>query len=136
VSIIWRRAIHEWVAGGTVFQRWELGDFAKDMRRYLMGETPFPSNMAVVVLVCSDAESRRTWTIPTQFFDAGCLNFAFDVRGIRFRLMMGYLPEWAFSASCRSPLKPIFYGDIGEKTKRGWDHIKLVQAANKDLIPR
>jgi hypothetical protein len=59
VSVIWRRTIHEWAAGGTVFQRWELGDFARDMRRYLMGETPFPSNMAVIVLVCGDAESRR-----------------------------------------------------------------------------
>src|SRR5258708_1146119 len=86
LSIVWRRTIHEW---SPAIPRWELGQFAEDMRQYLLGETPFPRNMSVLVIVCSDEASRRIWTIPSQSVEVGCLNFSFDVRGIRFRVMMG-----------------------------------------------
>jgi hypothetical protein len=100
---------------------WELEQFAEDMRKYLLGEMPFPGNMAVIVIVCSDAASRRLWTIPTQFVEAGCLNFAFDVRGIRFRVMMGHLPPFAQVANCRGPQRPIFLADCEMKTQQGWE---------------
>jgi hypothetical protein len=56
LSIVWRRTIHEW---SRAIPRWELGQFAADMRQYLLGEAPFPRNMSVLVLVCSDEASRR-----------------------------------------------------------------------------
>jgi hypothetical protein len=104
------------------------------MRKYLHGETPFPGNMSVIVIVCSDEASRRTWSIPAQFVEAGCLNFAFDVRGIRFRVMMGHLPPFAHQANCRGTLRPIFLADCEKKTKEGWENMKAVQAANKERI--
>ena len=103
------------------------------MRRYLLGETPFPGNMAVIVNVCSDTASRRMWTVPYQFVEAGCLNFAFDVRGVRFRVMMGHLPRWAHEASCLAPQRPIFWADCEKKTKQGWENMKLAQMASKGL---
>jgi hypothetical protein len=128
LSIVWRRTIHDW---SPAIPRWELGQFAEDMRNYLLGETAFPGNMSVLVMVCSDVASRRIWTIPTQFVEAGCLNFAFDARGMRFRVMMGHLPPFAFAADCRGPLRPIFLADCEEKTKEGWENTKAVQAASK-----
>ncbi len=123
LSIVWRRTIHEW---SPAIPRWELGQFAEDMRKYLVGETPFPVNMSVLVMVCSDEASRRIWTIRTQFVEAGCLNFAFDVRGIRFRVMMGHLPTFAHQANCRGPLRPIFLADCEKKTREGWENTKAV----------
>jgi hypothetical protein len=128
LSIVWRRMIHEW---SPSVLRWELGQFAEDMRKYLLGETPFPGNVAVIVMVCSDEASRRMWTIPTQFVEAGCLNFAFDVRGIRFRVMMGHLPPFAHYANCRGPQRPIFLADCEKKTQQSWENTKAAQAANK-----
>lgn len=128
LSIVWRRTIHDW---SPAIPRWELGQFAVDMRNYLLGETAFPGNMSVLVMVCSDEASRRMWTIPTQFVEAGCRNFAFDARGMRFRVMMGRLPPFAFAADCRGPLRPIFLADCGKKTKEGWENTKAVQAASK-----
>ena len=128
LSIVWRRTIHEW---SPAVPRWELGQFAEDMRKYLLGETQFPDDMAVIVIVCSDEASRRMWTIPTQFVEAGCLNFAFDVRGIRFRVMMGHLPPFAYVANCRGPQQPIFLADCERKTQQGWENTKAAQAANK-----
>lgn len=127
VSIVWRRTIHEW---SPAIPRWELGQFAEDMRQYLLGNTPFPANMSVLVTVCSDDFSRRMWTIPSQFVEAGCLNFAFDVRGIRFRVMMGHLPAFAFSFDCRGPQRSIFFADCGKRAKAAWENTKAVQTAN------
>jgi hypothetical protein len=129
LSIVWRRTIHEW---SPAVPRWELGQFAEDMRRYLLGETSFPGSMAVIVIVCSDEPSRRMWTIPTQFVEAGCLNFAFDVRGIRFRVMMGHLPPFAQVANCCGPQQPIFLADCEKKTRQSWEGTKAAQAANKE----
>jgi hypothetical protein len=128
LSIIWRRTIHEW---SPALPRWELGQFAEDMRVYLLGQMPFPGNMSVIVMVCSDEVSRRMWTVPYQFVEAGCLNFAFDVRGIRFRVMMGHLPLFAHQANCVGPQRPIFLADCEKKTKEGWENTKAVQAANQ-----
>jgi hypothetical protein len=129
LSIVWRRTIHEW---SPAIPRWELGQFAEDMRRYLLRETPFPSNIAVIVMVCSDSASRRMWTVPYQFVEAGCLNFAFDVRGIRFRVMMGHLPPWAREANCLAPRRPIFWADCEKKTQQAWENTKLAQMASKE----
>lgn len=95
----------------------ELGQFAEDMRRYLLGETPFPVDMAVIVMVCKDEYSRRLWNVPHAFVGAGCLNVVFDARGMRFRILMGHVPWFAAEADCRGPSKPIFLAD--EKSGRG-----------------
>ena len=121
LSMVWRRTIHDW---NPALPRWELGQFAEDMRRYLVGETGFPSNMAVIVLVCSDLLSRRTWTIPTEFVEEGCLNFAFDVRGIRLRVMMGHLPIWAYAANCLSPQHPVFWGNCEKRMQQMWENTR------------
>lgn len=118
MSIVWRRTIHDWMLpNGTVLPRWELGNFAEQMRRYLRGETEFPSNSAVIVIVCSDPVSRRTWNLPVSFVEANCLNFRFLVRGIVFRVMMGSdMPQYFRDYSCLSARQCIFYGDCEKKT--------------------
>lgn len=128
-SIVWRRTIHEW---SPAVPRWDLGQFAEDMRQFFLGQIPFPVNMSVLVMVCSDEASRRMWTIPYQFIEAGCLNFAFDVRGIRFRVMMGHLPPFAHQTNCIGPQRPIFLADCENRTKEGWENTQAVQAANQN----
>jgi hypothetical protein len=48
--------------------------------------------------------------IPTQFVEAGCLNFAFDPGGRRFRVMIGTCQ--AFAADCRGPLQTDIRGGL------------------------
>src|SRR6266478_700301 len=71
----------------------------------------FPPDTAVIVIVCSDAESRKTWVTPSADVEADCLNFRFLTRGVFFRAMMGWrLPEFFRDRSCTSPRKCLFYG--------------------------
>jgi hypothetical protein len=114
ISIIWRRAVHDWaLPDGSMRPHDALGDFVEPMRLYLLGLAPFPPDTSVIVIVGSDDESRKVWTLPTQHVEADCLNFRFQTFGVMFRVMMGYR-QWEYfrEHSCTSPRKCIFYGSM------------------------
>ena len=113
ISVVWRVAATRWMMpDGNLTQEVDLGTFQENMRRYLLGEVPLPSDMAVIVIVCSDRESRMRFFHPGGHVEAGCINFRFLARGVLFRVMMGY-QMWPYlrDNSCTSPLKCIWYGD-------------------------
>jgi hypothetical protein len=117
VSVVWRAAAPRWLMpDGTFTQEVSLGTFQENMRRYLLAEAPFPGDMGVIVIVCSDLESRRRFFHPGGFVEARCINFRFLARGVYFRVMMGYqMTADVREASCTSPLKCI-YGDCEKLT--------------------
>ncbi|MBV9760170.1 MAG: hypothetical protein JO340_06375 [Acidobacteriaceae bacterium] len=119
ISVVWRAAVIQWLMeDGTYTQKVSLGDFQEDMRRYLIGETTLPSDMAVIVIVCSDATSRQGFTYPTGFVEANCINFRFLARGIVFRLLIGYgMTGFLKQAACTSTIKPIWYGNCESRTR-------------------
>jgi hypothetical protein len=45
------------------------------------------------------------------------MNFYFDMRGIRFRVMMGHVPSAWRRISCSAAYRPVFWGDCERKTK-------------------
>ena len=82
------------------------------MRQYLLGTSSLPPDTAVIVIVCSDEESRKVWITPTTHVEATCLNFRFLARGVFFRAMMGrQLPVLFRDICCTSPRKCLFYGN-------------------------
>ena len=116
LGIVWRAIVHDWtMPDGTILARQAIGDFEPPIRSYLLGGT-FPPDTSVIVIVCSDHQSRRIWTAPTIFIEANCLNFGFHARGVYFRVMMGYqLPEAFREWSCASPRKCLFYGNVAHR---------------------
>lgn len=119
LSVVWRAMVIRWTKpDGTLTSALELGGFEEPIRRYLLGETPFPPDTAVIVIVCSDDESRKAWYPPAPFVEANCLNFRFLARGVCFRAMMGrHLPEYFRESCCASPRKCIFYANLERKTR-------------------
>jgi hypothetical protein len=117
LSIVWRAAVHDWeMFDGTVRPRMAIGDFEPPIREYLLGKGKFPPDTAVIVIVCNDHEARRVWTTPTVHVEASCLNFRFFVRGILFRVMMGYqMPDYFREISCNSPRKCLFFGSAAHR---------------------
>lgn len=116
LGIAWRATIHDWtMPDGLILPRQAIGDFEPPIRRYLLGGA-FPPDTSVIVIVCSDRESRRIWNTPTTVIEASCLNFRFLARGVFFRVMMGYqLPEAFREMSCISPRKCLFYGNAAHR---------------------
>jgi hypothetical protein len=114
ISVVWRGAAHDWVLpDGGVRPHDALGGFVEPMRLYLLGQAPFPPDTSVIVIVGSDDESRKVWTVPGVHVEANCLNFRFHTFGILFRVLMGYR-QWDYfrDRSCTSPRKCIFYGSM------------------------
>jgi hypothetical protein len=116
LGIVWRAAIHDWtMPDGTVLPRQAIGDFEPPIRSYLLGGT-FPPDTSVIVIVCSDHQSRRIWNTPTILIEANCLNFRFFARGVFFRVMMGYQMPVEFRERSRiSPRKCLFYGSLAHR---------------------
>lgn len=118
MSVVWRAVAVQWLMqDGNLTQEVNLGAFQENMRRYLLGETLLPPDMAIIVAVCSDDESRKHFFHPTGFVEAGCINFQFLARGVFFRVMMG-CQMWPClrEMSCTSPLKCVWYGDGKKRT--------------------
>jgi hypothetical protein len=85
ISVIWRVTACEWeMQDGNLPQKIDLGNFQENMRRYLMGEILLPADMAVIVIVCSDEASRKSFFHPAGFIEGGCINFRFLARGVLF----------------------------------------------------
>jgi hypothetical protein len=121
MSIAWRGAVHQWtLPDGTDATKLNLGQHEERLRRFLLGETEFPHDIAsVIVVVCSDKAGRSVWGLPTQNFEAGCGNIRFIMRGVVFRLLLEpTIPEFFREKSCVSPRECIFYGDSAHRVKK------------------
>lgn len=129
ISVIWRVTAGQWeMQDGNLTQEVNLGMFQENMRRYLMDEIPLPADMAVIVIVCSDEASRKSFFHPAGFIESGCINFRFLARGVLFRVMMGYqMSPYLRQSSCTSNLKCIWYGDCEKRTLEAFHQ----QAATK-----
>ena len=119
LSIFWRRSIHNWTNfDGTLMPPWNLGVFGEQLRQYLSGESEFPPDTSVIVLVCSDLYSREHWTGPATDVVYNCLGFEFLARGVYFRALMGkHLPPNLRDLSCASPYGRILYGHCRNVTE-------------------
>ncbi len=119
LSVAWRRSIHDWINfDGTPLPPWNLGAFGEDMRTFLLGETGFPQDTAIMIVVCSDAHSREFWTSPSGDVVCNCLGIEFLARGVYFRALMGrHLPPNTHQISCASPYRRILYGHCRNMTE-------------------
>jgi hypothetical protein len=112
LSVAWRRSIHQWTNfDGTPLPPWNLGAFGEQMRAFLSGETGFPPDTAIMVIVCSDDYTRQMWTAPSTDVVYKCLGFEFIARGVYFRGLMGHhlLPDF-HKLNCASPYGRILHG--------------------------
>lgn len=90
ISIVWRGAVHEWRApeGGTL-RPIHLTGYQEPIRKWLIGETAFPPDAAVIVNVCTDYESQGIAYYPTRRLGIQATAFAFLVCGIHFTVYLG-----------------------------------------------
>ena len=119
LSVAWRRSIHEWMNfDGTPLPQWGLGTFGEQMRSFLVGETGFPPDTAIMVIVCSDEYTRQFWTAPSTDVVYHCLGFEFIARGVYFRGLMGHNLHPGFhNVSCASPYGRILHGHCRSMTE-------------------
>jgi hypothetical protein len=95
LSVLWRAAVHQrTLPDGTLTTPRDLGVYEEPIRKFLMGEKPFPLEAVVVVTVCTDPLSQEHWMHPMFGMEEGCMTFPFLALGVIFRVWLGIsIPE-------------------------------------------
>ena len=114
LSMLWRGAIHEWQDPlGSPIPKLDLGDMEEPMRRYLLGDGPFPDGIVVIVRVCDDSMSRETLINPIPA--GGVDHYEMLTLGVQFEMFVGAAidpqcrelccvsstDKWIFRRNCR-----------------------------------
>ena len=104
-SVIWRAAVHQWNMPAGPPKRISLNRYEEPLRRYLMGETPFPDEAAMLAFVSpsTDEMNNKFVTFPWLWKrDGGFHRFKFVVPGITYLLCVGKMVPAEFRDSCAS----------------------------------
>lgn len=85
-SVFWRAAVHDWGLPGLPVA---LGPYREPLRKYLLGQGPFPASAAVWVWVSGYDEPSRAISLPHSGKFDSCHIHTFGIPGMRFDLLLG-----------------------------------------------
>ncbi len=123
LSVVWRAAITQWLLPDqTITSILDLDTHEEPIRKFLIGEAPFPSDIFVILVVCTDHFSRERWMAPASGDDHRI--YSFTTMGVIFRILVGNdTPErfrlslcccraskerFVFSTDCKQETSEIF----------------------------
>jgi hypothetical protein len=98
LSVFWRAAVHTWkTSSSSTTTPIVLGEYEGPMRRYLLGETGFPPDVALIATVCTDPYSVKLFympapaifPIPPAIFPIPIMAFAMLTLGVQFLFFTG-----------------------------------------------
>jgi hypothetical protein len=129
LSLVWRASVHDWtLPDGTLSTRYDLGRHEEPIRRFLLETAPFPSEVAVVMTVCTNSDARSVWVAPTQTDQPrrDCSTYHIQMLGLVLVVWLGTgIPEPTKEYCCRSaPEKPIVAIDCSKVLVLGIQGLK------------
>ncbi|HLJ89851.1 MAG TPA: hypothetical protein VKZ53_23790 [Candidatus Angelobacter sp.] len=144
VSLVWRAAVYKWrtLEGQTTTV--ELDDKRQEeLRHYLLGHTGLPSDVGVVVTVCTDRESQGWIFLPTKavgrdYSTSGVTMYGVLVRGILFHVIVNAPGRFPLRDICcvRSEDKVLWVRDCAEETKHSFMSLKAKARVAENLKRR
>jgi hypothetical protein len=84
LGIFWKASIHLWQFGQIT-----LGTYREEIRTWLLGETAFPKNVALNVILSRPAAAQIIMNPPYETIPTPCHTYLFHVPGVLFRLSVG-----------------------------------------------
>jgi hypothetical protein len=133
LSVLWRGAVHIWnTPFGSKTNIINLGSEEEPIRKFLLGDEPFPQNVVVMAHVCTDIYSTQSFFVPSPVSGTPFTSFSFLTLGILFRIFVGSNIPVAFRDFCcvKSGRRLIFQRDCSEKTI---DSFAQLKATSKQL---
>lgn len=135
LSVLWRSSVHEWrILGQTTSV--SLGVHEEPVRKYLLGEDAFPSDVHVLVVACTDLASRGSFYVPGVLRHGLTMMYVLLTRGIYFRVHAGgrISPQMRELCCLCSPHKPIFMRDCEDKTTDACGPLFSTARITEDLL--
>lgn len=84
LGVFWKASLHSWAFGEI-----SLGPYGEAIRTWLRGETAFPQNVALNVILSRPAAAQILMNPPYQTAVIPCHTYLFHVPGLLFRLSVG-----------------------------------------------
>jgi hypothetical protein len=117
LSVIWRAAVHQWATpfGGktTVLN---LGAAEESIRKFLLGEAQFPTNVAILATVCTDPYSK-VFYMPSQKRGIPGTSFVMLTLGVHLMVFTDSIPPILHQMCCvKSTAKLVFQRDCSQQT--------------------
>jgi hypothetical protein len=115
VSVFWRASVHVWKWADNRECHINLGaKYNEAIRRYLLGEAPFPQHVHLFIVACTDWITQDVFFMPVYNDRLGSgFQYSFSARGIAFMMQVGkYVPEYSRKVSCMTkPERFLFAAD-------------------------
>lgn len=140
-SMFWRVSVHVWktLKGQVTAQLHYMREFEEPIRRYLNGESGFPTGMVLRVSVCTDIVSQGMFFSPAGWVDGPNAGYEMTTFGVRYTMV----PRFEASAqnfwnSCcvNSKDKVIFLEDGSATTYRHYDALRKEAWIAKNLTAK
>jgi hypothetical protein len=84
LGVFWKASLHPWKFGEI-----SLGPYGEAIRTWLRGETAFPQNVALNVILSRPSGAQIVMNPPYLTTEQPCHTFLFHVPGVLFRLSVG-----------------------------------------------
>jgi len=88
LSIFWRASVHIWDKRERTTPVIDLGTNNEVLRKYLIGETGFPKEVVLMLVVCTDNLSQNSFFEPNKG-NPDMETYTFITRGLNFFMMLG-----------------------------------------------
>lgn len=89
LSVFWRASVHIWERRDEEPISIDLGPYEEELRQYLLGQTGFPANVTLHVVVCTDALSQDMFYAPSRGRKKDDTTYTFQARGLNFLMTVG-----------------------------------------------
>jgi hypothetical protein len=88
MGIFFKAAVHPW--SGSRTEPWiNLGPYTEPIRRFLLGETPFPARMCLTAAILPSPTRAIKFSQPYRDSTEGKFSYRFDACGLQFILVVG-----------------------------------------------
>lgn len=88
-SILWRAGAHIW-GKGSARVTIELGIYEEQLRLYLLGQAPFPTDIVIRMFVAVKADTKDQFaTTPVRLDVRGYHRYEFIIPGLQFAIVLG-----------------------------------------------
>jgi hypothetical protein len=124
-SVLWRASLRRWTIGSTETTTVQLGPHQEALRKFLLGETPFPAYGVVVVNVCTDFASQGCFFPPCAIKGGVAEGYSFLILGVHYRFFLGpNVPNDMRLYCCvHSPGKRITVADHSQQSLHSYGHL-------------
>lgn len=112
-----------------------VGTYEEPIRRYLLGETEFPADVAIVAVLCTDSQSQGSFFTPAEIKGNRYTSYWFLARGIALRLFVGpNLPaEIRESYSIILPRNPILVSSCARVSGAAFAYLHETSRTSKNV---